>query len=893
MGEVIVYQVNLLAVAKDSSAFQLLDVALVEENIKEVPASYDPKTETAQLSGVYVLAESETQSFRQTLTRDPDKDWFTISDKTQLPYFLGISQPITTTANTAKIAWLPVTSSLTSEITYEIRLSQIADFEPSDDSLYATVVGKTQAELTGLKDSTRYYVLIVAVDKQGNRSLERVYHHFETLAPPKVAGFTSKPAPGKVINFYSSFVDMPGVGQFLKVAETGEGPLMVDFVEITGDHAGDFKMISPAFPFTIEEGGKEKTIKVQCFASDTGLRTANLQLSSNDPLLPKVNYTLECNGVPFDTTAPSYDLITVPKYGSTPAPGSTLLLSEVGNVSTVFSQTITIAEEGDANLTITSYSFAGTHANYFSVLSPAFPFTIADGGDAQTITVQCSPSSTDLRTAQLTISSNDPAISFVEYSLECSLMPAPSFLGISQPITTTVNTAKITWLPATSSFTSEITYEIHLSQLADFEPSNDTLYATVVDETQVELTGLNDSTLYYVLIVAVDKQGNRSLERVHHHFETLAPPKVAGFSSNPAPGEIVIFDDSFVGMPGAEQVIKVAETGEMPLTVDFVELTGEQVSDFKIISQALPFTIEDGGNENTITIQCFASDTGLRTANLQLSSNDPLLPKVNYTLKCNGLAPKVAGFSSNPTPGETVIFDDSFVGMPGAEQLLKVAETGEISLTVDFVELTGTQASDFQIISPALPFTIEDGGNENTIKVQCFASETGLRTANLQLSSNDPLLPKVNYTLECNGLAPKVAGFSSQPVPGEFVIFDNSFVGMPGAEQVIKVAETGEMPLTVDFVEITGTQASDFQIISPALPFTIEDGGNENTITVQCFASETGLRTANLQLSSNDPLLPKVNYTLECNGELLPVPEYGSVPAPGSTLQLMNDVDNP
>ena len=868
LGEVSVFKANLLAVNKDSSAFQLLDVALLKENIKEVHASYDPKTETAQLSGVYVLAETETQSFMQTLTRDPDKGWFAISDKTQLPYFPGISQPIMTTANAAQIVWLPVTSSLTSEINYEIHLSQIADFEPSDETLYATVVDQTHAEVTGLNDSTLYYVLIVAVDQQGNRSLERVYHHFETLAPPKVAGFSSKPAPGDVINFYKSFVDMPGVGQFIKVAETGESPLTVDLVKIAGEHASDFKIISPEFPFTIEEGSSRNTIKVQCFASDTGLRTANLLLSSNDPLSPLVDYTLECHGVPF--TEPSHEFILMPKYGSTPAPDSTLAVSEVDSTNMVFSKTITIAEKGDADLTITGYSFVGTDADYFSLLSPAFPFTIADGGEAQTITVQCSPSSTELRTAQLEMSSNDPAESVVEYSLECRQMPPPSFPGMSQPITTTDNTAQIEWLPATSIFAFEITYEIHLSQIADFEPSDETLYATVVDETQVELTGLNDSSLYYVLIVAVDKQGNRSLERVYHPFETLTPPKFAGFSSQPVPGEKVIFGDSFVGMPSAEQEIKVAETGELPLTVDFVEMTGEHASDFKVISPDFPFTIDEGGSENTIKVQCFASDTELRTANLQLSSNDPLWLKVNYTLECNGLVPKVAGFSSEPAPGEIVIFDNSFVGMPGAEQVIKVAETGEIPLTVDFVEITGTHASDFNIISPQFPFTIEEGGNENTIKVQCFASDTGLRTANLQLSSNDPLLPEINYTLECHGVPMPAPEYSSTPAPGSTLQFMNDVDNpSPVFSQTITITEEGNADLTMSSYSIEGAYANYFRVLSPDFPMTIVDGGDAQTLTVECIPSSyTFVRTAKLTISTNDPAKSVVEYNLECYSPL-------------------------
>jgi len=428
LGEITVYEVRLLALDDDFSNFQLLEVTLVKDQIKGSYASYDSKTETAQLPGMYKLGRSETHSFRQTLTRDSEMGWFMVSSQTQLPYFSGILELTAVDDKTMALTWLPVTSSLTADVSYEIHVSQVPDFMPSEETLYATVVDQTQYELTDLEANTIYYVLIIAVDGEGHRSLERVYQSAKTLTPSTptpstpllTAGFFSQPTPNSTINFYNSFVSKPGVTQYITITETGKVPLTVDLIGFTGENSDDFKVIRPDFPFTIDDGGDEKEVKVQCFASEEGLRTANLQLSTNDPLMSEISYTLECNGVPLSYGSGSVSVGLAPKYLSTPTPNSTLqFFSEVGNIGTASIQTISINEGGNADLTINSFEITGEHANDFSVLSPTFPFTIADSNLAQTITVQCNSSGINLH-AQLQINSNDPKNSVVEYGLECN-----------------------------------------------------------------------------------------------------------------------------------------------------------------------------------------------------------------------------------------------------------------------------------------------------------------------------------------------------------------------------------------------------------------------------------------------------------------------------------------
>ena len=305
--KIIAYEAKLKTVNEDFSAFELLNVTLLEGDINTLRASYDPDTITANLSGVYVLENAEIKVFNETVLYDQEKDQYVISQKTQLPYFPGIPSLTLVDKKTIMATWLPVTSSIDADnISYEIHLSQDADFIPNEDTLYATVDNTTEYKLTKLKQGINYYVLLIAVDKEGNRSLERSYE--SAKIPSSYAGFSSKPIQNEIIDFYRGFVNKQGVGQFIEVTKTGIEPLTVDFIEITGEHTDDFKIIKPEFPFTIENNGDKQSIKMQCFASDLGLRTATLRLKTDDPFLPEVEYPLECEGVPY---------YVVPLFGTT------------------------------------------------------------------------------------------------------------------------------------------------------------------------------------------------------------------------------------------------------------------------------------------------------------------------------------------------------------------------------------------------------------------------------------------------------------------------------------------------------------------------------------------------------------------------------------------------
>jgi len=83
---------------------------------------------------------------------------------------------------------------------------------------------------------------------------------------------------------------------------------------------------------------------------------------------------------------------------------------------------------------------------------------------------------------------------------------------------------------------------------------------------------------------------------------------------------------------------------------------------------------------------------------------------------------------------------------------------GGASLSVSLDSITGANAGDFSIIG--LPTAIGDTNPPQNIALICTPSASGLRTAQITFSTNDPMMPLVSYDLECIGTDNIVASAS-------------------------------------------------------------------------------------------------------------------------------------
>src|SRR5258708_4444422 len=125
-----------------------------------------------------------------------------------------------------------------------------------------------------------------------------------------------------------------------------------------------------------------------------------------------------CDIGAIETDAPN------PSFGSIPSsPGPV----DVGHVQVGIpaSTLLDISNSGNYRLNITNLALSGPNAGEFGLV-PSAPFGIDAGAPPVNLTITCTPSAASLRTATLTLDTNDsPDHATVQYQLLCTGAAAP------------------------------------------------------------------------------------------------------------------------------------------------------------------------------------------------------------------------------------------------------------------------------------------------------------------------------------------------------------------------------------------------------------------------------------------------------------------------------------
>ncbi|MEL6408552.1 MAG: choice-of-anchor Q domain-containing protein [Chloroflexota bacterium] len=118
-------------------------------------------------------------------------------------------------------------------------------------------------------------------------------------------------------------------------------------------------------------------------------------------------------------------------FASDPIPTSTIDLGTTV-VGTQITSILEISETASGRLNVTLASITGANAGDFSVIG--LDTSIANGDDPQDLAIVCQPSAAGVRTATLTLNTNDPSQPTVDYDLTCigGASATASILGIVQ-----------------------------------------------------------------------------------------------------------------------------------------------------------------------------------------------------------------------------------------------------------------------------------------------------------------------------------------------------------------------------------------------------------------------------------------------------------------------------
>lgn len=577
--------------------------------------------------------------------------------------------------------------------------------------------------------------------------------HFQPLSQP---GYDSTPMPGSTLTLGSPLLNQPTTVNF-SIQETGDLALVVSAPEITGSHAHNFKILSSQFPLTLPNGSSATSVTVQCTPSSTGLRSATLTLSTNDPTQPQVNYPLSCIGQP------------VAGYASHPSPGGQLDLG-TQILGQVIAKSITVLEAGQSHLQIDFVAIQGPHQDDFKVLSPSFPFIIADGGDSEQIRVSCTPSAVGPRTATLILSSNDPHQLEPSYTLTCEGLPQPMPIYSSTPAADTpidlgeqlIGTRSEENLLTLVNPGERALQVDHI--MITGEQSDD----FILNAPQTPMSIKSQQAPISIGIAcqpsaAGVRHATLEINSLELEMTALYPLTCKGlaqtpaFASTPSAGSTIDFGTLLIG-DTATQALTLTETADAPLWINLAEFNGSEA--FQIQSSAFPMTLAAQAHD-TLRLTCTPSSATTQTATLILNTNDPHHSSITYTLTCTGKT-QAAHYDSIPAPQTPLEVGDSELGKPTTVHLTVLAsQVGQ--LTVSAAQIKGEHAQEFSLINTPLPFTLAPQDQAYRITIQCISTQLEQRRAQLILTTNDPTQPTVAYPLNCTGLPqPLQATFSGE-----------------------------------------------------------------------------------------------------------------------------------
>jgi Abnormal spindle-like microcephaly-assoc'd, ASPM-SPD-2-Hydin len=307
----------------------------------------------------------------------------------------------------------------------------------------------------------------------------------------------------------------------------------------------------------------------------------------------------------------------------------------------------------------------------------------------------------------------------------------------------------------------------------------------------------------------------------------------------------VSFGNQGVGSTSSAQTVTVKNTGTATMHMTTASLTGTNAGDFAISANNCNGAAMAPGATCTVSVTFTPGAAGSRSASLSFTDDAPASPQT-VALTGTGTTPQVA---FNPT---SVNFGNQTVLITSAAQSITVTNTGQASLHVTGITITGTNAGDFAKTADTCT------GATVAINATCSVSVTftpgalGSRTAALSFTDDAPASPQtVNLAGTGAAAAPAV---SLNPTS---LSYSNQVMGTTSAAKSVTVTNTGTASLHVTMVALAGTNSGDFTVSADTCTGATVAVNATCSVSVTFTPSATGSRTASLTFTDDAGTSPQ------------------------------------
>ncbi|WP_418638116.1 choice-of-anchor D domain-containing protein [Winogradskyella sp.] len=222
--------------------------------------------------------------------------------------------------------------------------------------------------------------------------------------------------------------------------------------------------------------------------------------------------------------------------------------------------------------------------------------------------------------------------------------------------------------------------------------------------------------------------------------------------------------------------------------------------------------------------------------------------------------------------GYTIDFGTTGSSFGTTDRTFVIENRGTVDLDVTSIPVSGTDAGDFTIISPAIPFSVAPSSTQ-TVTVQFAPATNGTKTAELTINNNDIDEGACVINLTGEGVTPipeiRVETNSGNNIPdnaGIAPVYNNNFGNQTesttSAPKTYLIVNLGTGDLDISSITVSTT---DFTISSNPAPTTLAPG-DSTPVLITFNPSTPGTKNATVTINNTDPDENPFRFAVTGNG---------------------------
>ncbi|MBI3181105.1 MAG: choice-of-anchor D domain-containing protein [Myxococcales bacterium] len=577
-----------------------------------------------------------------------------------------------------------------------------------------------------------------------------------------------------------------GATTVVTLSNAGDAPLDIQSLTFTGANPNDFSLPSGPTPPTQIAAGGSLQVTVKFAPADHLARAADWVIQSNKYPAGTVSVALTGSGV-----GPKADV----------APNSLSYGTVNVNAAPVTKQ-VTVTNNGETNLSVTSVVFSGSAGADFSTPT-SFPISLAPT-QSSTIDITFKPGGPGPRNGKASVVSNDPLLANADVALDgTGVSPAVQLspmvlnfgnvrVGGSVPMAVTVSNNGNG--PLTLTGTSVGGTDAARFNLGAFgtpqtlAPGGSAQLQVTFSPTALGIAGAQ-------LTVTSD--------------DPNAPNAMATLVGNGTSPTLALsvsrldFGAQMVGRASRPRPVEIRNTGSATLTVSALSVGGQQAQSFTTQASPTPFTINPG-DKASVGVTLNPASVGEHNARLTVTSDDTTATQANVDLSGVGVSTLL---SVSPT---SLAFGSMRTGVSSEAKSVTLSNTSGDSVVLLGGSLSGPQASSFIVSTQS--GTVGPGGT-TTASVVFRPASGGPSQAQLSFQTADPSVPPAVVNLSGEGVS-KLLEVTPQSLD-----FGTVAVGDKSAPQTLEVTNLSNQPLS-----FRATSSDESFVIDASAPTSLAAG---------------------------------------------------------------------